>query len=109
MTMPASWPQQELAYSLTRIAAEEMMFDAKHQPGMLADVIRPCTPFGKGNYKHLAKDIAMAESGNARFQTREGGNLFDYVYVGNLVHGHLLLAKAQLFQLTGFGIRTLEE
>jgi sterol-4alpha-carboxylate 3-dehydrogenase (decarboxylating) len=26
----------------------------------------------------------------------DGRNLFDYVYVGNLVHGHVLLAKALL-------------
>jgi sterol-4alpha-carboxylate 3-dehydrogenase (decarboxylating) len=86
-----------------------MVFDAKHQPGMLTGVVRPCTPFEEGNCKHLAKDIAMAESGNARFQTGEGSNLFDYVYVGNLVHGYQLLAKAQLFQLTRLGIRTLGE
>lgn len=90
------YPQQKRAYSLARVAAEELVIAANRQSGMLTGVIRPCTPFGEGDYEHLAKVIAQAESGKAKFQVGDGRNLFDYVYVGNLVHGHVLLAKALL-------------
>jgi sterol-4alpha-carboxylate 3-dehydrogenase (decarboxylating) len=89
------YPLQKHAYSLARVVAEEMVLAANRQRGMLTGVIRPCTPFGEGDYEHLAKVIAVAESGKARFQMGDGRNLFDYAYVGNLVHGHVLLAKAR--------------
>lgn len=66
------------------------------QSRMLTGVIRPCTPFGEGDSEHLANVIAVAESGNARFQMGDRRNLFDYVYMGNLVHGHVLLVNAVL-------------
>jgi sterol-4alpha-carboxylate 3-dehydrogenase (decarboxylating) len=83
------YPQQKRDYSLARLAANR-------QPRMLTGVIRPCTPFGEGDYEHLAKVIVQVESGKARFQVGNGKNLFDYVYVRNLVHGHMLLAEALL-------------
>jgi hypothetical protein len=48
------------------------VLDANRQKGMLTGVIRLCTPDGEGDYEHLSKVIAVAESVKARFQMGKG-------------------------------------
>lgn len=44
----------------------------------------------------MEKLISVAKSGRANMQLGDGKNVYDFVYVGNLAHAHLLAAKALL-------------
>jgi sterol-4alpha-carboxylate 3-dehydrogenase (decarboxylating) len=89
-------PQQRFPYPLSKALAEQAVLSANRKGGMLTVSLRPASAFGEANEEMIDKLIGVARSGRANIQMGDGTNLYDFVYVGNLVSAHLLAAKALL-------------
>lgn len=78
--------------------AEEAVLAANRAPGtkLLTAAIRPAGIIGEGDVQLLPPMINVFMSGKTKFQVGDNTNLFDFTYVGNVVHGHLLAAIALL-------------
>ncbi|MCJ1320750.1 hypothetical protein MMC15_006091 [Xylographa vitiligo] len=90
-------PLQKRAYTLTKAAAEAAVLAANRLAGdasMLTVSLRPATAFGERDTICMGKIVANARAGKARFQMGPGGNLYDFIYAGNLADAHLLAAQA---------------
>ncbi|MCJ1387775.1 hypothetical protein MMC18_000618 [Xylographa bjoerkii] len=90
-------PQQKRVYTLSKAAAESAVLAANRAAGdesMLTTSFRPALVFGERDVHFLAKMIAVARQGRMRFQMGDGTNVFDYIYIGNLVEACILAAKA---------------
>lgn len=99
--------QQKEPYSETKGMAEEMVLEAnnyqhKHQGSyrLLTTIIRPVSIFGPGDPGITTAMCTSAKQGKFRVQMGNGKNKFDFVYVDNLVHGHVLAAAAIQDQAT---------
>ncbi|OKL58409.1 hypothetical protein UA08_06001 [Talaromyces atroroseus] len=88
-------------YSETKGLAEELVLKAnKTNPsGMLTCAVRPAGIMGEKDtllsYKMLEQGY-LGSNLSLRFQLGENNNLFDFTYVGNVAHGHLLAARGLL-------------
>ncbi|KAH6691617.1 3-beta hydroxysteroid dehydrogenase/isomerase [Plectosphaerella plurivora] len=82
-------------YSETKAAAEELVLAANRQPDhrLLTAAIRPAGIFGEGDTMVLHQLIRVYRQGRTGFQIGDGDNLFDFTYVGNVAHAHLLAAR----------------
>lgn len=92
-------PIQKRVYTLTKATAEEEVLSANRKSGnnsMLTVSLRPCTAIGEADTVCLGKMIPRAEEGKMKFQMGNGQNIYDFVYVGNLVDAHILAAQALL-------------
>jgi sterol-4alpha-carboxylate 3-dehydrogenase (decarboxylating) len=90
-------PLQKKVYTLCKATAEEEILAANRSSGdrsMLTVVIRPALTFGERDTICLGKILAVAQQGKSKYQMGAGNNLYDFVYVGNLVDAHVLVAKA---------------
>ena len=90
-------PYQQRVYTLTKATAEEDIIAANRKEGdhsMLTACLRPCTAIGERDTICLGKMIPRAEEGKMKFQMGNGRNIYDFIYVGNLVDGHILAAQA---------------
>ncbi|KAL2047509.1 hypothetical protein ABVK25_011438 [Lepraria finkii] len=90
-------PIQKRVYTLTKATAEEDIIAANRKGGnssMLTVSMRPCTAIGEADTICLGKMIPRAEEGKMKFQMGNGKNIYDFVYVGNLVEAHILSAQA---------------
>jgi sterol-4alpha-carboxylate 3-dehydrogenase (decarboxylating) len=88
--------QQKFPYPLSKALAESFVLNANRKHGILTASIRPAGAFGEADTETMEKFIGVAKSGRANVQIGDGKNVFDFLYVGNLVHAHLLVAKALL-------------
>jgi sterol-4alpha-carboxylate 3-dehydrogenase (decarboxylating) len=89
-------PVQKSAYTLTKAAAEKDILAANRRDGeasLLTCSLRPCTAIGERDTICLGKMLAVAEQGQTRFQMGNGKNVYDFIYVGNLVDAHILTAR----------------
>ncbi|KAM0803751.1 hypothetical protein BDR22DRAFT_837774 [Usnea florida] len=92
-------PAQKRVYTLTKATAEKEILEANRRNGdsdMLTSSIRPCTAIGEADTICLGKMIANAVAGKTRFQMGDGKNVYDFMYVGNLVDAHILVAHRLL-------------
>jgi sterol-4alpha-carboxylate 3-dehydrogenase (decarboxylating) len=89
-------PQQKEYYTHTKAVAEEMVLKANGKDGMLTASIRAALLFGEGDTTSTPQLIENARSGKGKFRVGDGKNLFDWTYVGNTAHAHILAAKALL-------------
>jgi sterol-4alpha-carboxylate 3-dehydrogenase (decarboxylating) len=89
-------PHQKFPYPLSKALAESFVLSANRKHGILTTSIRPAGAFGEADTETMQKLIGNAKSGRANVQIGDGQNVFDFVYIGNLVHAHLLAAKALL-------------
>ncbi|KAK7996684.1 sphingolipid long chain base-responsive protein [Apiospora arundinis] len=93
------YPQQKRVYTLTKAEAEADILTANRSNGdasMLTVSIRPASVFGERDTVTMGKIVANARAGKGKFQMGPGGNLFDFVYISNLVDAHILAAEALL-------------
>ncbi|KAG5984919.1 hypothetical protein E4U55_002501 [Claviceps digitariae] len=117
------WPvirgaQQKEYYSETKAAAEQLVLQAnrltgelddddddnnnekkKHhqqQGGLLTTALRPAGIFGEGDVQTLAGFLKAYRTGKTNIQLGDNTNIFDFTYVGNVAHAHLLAAQALL-------------
>ena len=95
-------PLQKNYYSETKALAEEAVLAHNRQSSkpqsasMLTCAIRPASVFGEGDAQMLPNMLRAYEKGQTRFQLGENENLFDFTYVGNIAHAHILAAEALL-------------
>ena len=90
-------PQQREYYSETKGIAEELVLTANRQKGdMLTTSIRPAGLFGEGDVQLVMNMLRAYHKGQTKFQLGNNHNLFDFTYVGNAAHAHILAAVALL-------------
>ncbi|RDW57654.1 hypothetical protein BP5796_12455 [Coleophoma crateriformis] len=89
-------PDQKFPYPLSKALAEKLVLDANGQHGILTCSIRPAAPFGEADTETVEKLIQNARAGRANTQIGDGRNVYDFLYVGNLAHAHVLAANALL-------------
>ena len=61
---------------------------------MLTIALRPAGIFGEGDMQMIPNMLKAYEKGQTRFQLGDNDNLFDFTYVGNVAHAHILAAVA---------------
>ncbi|KAL9612178.1 MAG: hypothetical protein Q9167_003214 [Letrouitia subvulpina] len=89
-------PQQTEIYSHTKALAEDLVLAANRKHGMLTAAIRPAGIFGEADSQMIPGMMRALEEGKQKFQLGDNKNMFDFTYVQNVVHGHLLAAKRLL-------------
>lgn len=88
-------PQQREYYSETKGIAESLVVAANRQyRDMLTVALRPAGIFGEGDRQMIPNMIRAYEKGQTKFQLGNNTNLFDFTYVGNVAHAHILAAIA---------------
>lgn len=101
-------PDQSEYYSETKAAAEELVIKANNnnnnndddnEPGagkLLTVAIRPAGIIGEGDAMAIPKMVQVYQEGRWNVQVGDNNNIFDFTYVGNVAHAHLLAARALL-------------
>ncbi|KAI3397626.1 hypothetical protein diail_10599 [Diaporthe ilicicola] len=97
------WPvprgkDQTEYYSETKAAAEEIAIKANRANGskLLTTAIRPAGIVGEGDTMALHHIIKAYRTGKTAAQLGDNNNLFDFTYVENVAHGHILALRALL-------------
>ncbi|KAI5450981.1 erg26, C-3 sterol dehydrogenase [Naganishia albida] len=93
-------PQAALdAYNKTKADAERLVINANGQPlegekeaVLQTCALRPAGIFGPYDRQQLAGFKSVIVNGQTKFQIGNNDNLFDWTYVGNVAHAHLLAA-----------------
>lgn len=76
---------------------EIAVLEANRTPsGFLTCAIRPAGIFGEGDIQVVPKMLVPLRAGQHRYQLGDNNNLFDFTYVENVAHGHLLALQALL-------------
>ncbi|KAL7944811.1 3-beta hydroxysteroid dehydrogenase/isomerase family domain-containing protein [Trichoderma barbatum] len=90
--------QQKEYYSETKAAAEELVIKANRQEPskLLTTSIRPAGIFGEGDVQTLAGFLRAYDNNKSHVQLGDNTNIFDFTYVGNVAHAHLLAARLLL-------------
>jgi sterol-4alpha-carboxylate 3-dehydrogenase (decarboxylating) len=79
------------AYNETKAQAEKLVLEANGKGGFLKTcALRPAGIFGEGDRQLLMGLKQVMENGQTKFQIGDNENLFDWTYVGNVAHAHLL-------------------
>ncbi|KHN94489.1 C-3 sterol dehydrogenase/C-4 decarboxylase family protein [Metarhizium album ARSEF 1941] len=91
-------PQQHEYYSETKAAAEQLVLAANRSPPseLLTTALRPAGIFGEGDVQTLPGFIKAYKNNKSHIQLGDNTNIFDFTYVGNVAHAHLLAAHALL-------------
>ncbi|GAA5824472.1 hypothetical protein JCM10212_003545 [Sporobolomyces blumeae] len=88
------FPKEELdPYNVTKAKAERIVLDANGKNGLLTVALRPAGIFGPGDRQALPGVMAVLKSGKTKFQVGSNENLFDWTYVDNVVHAHLIASE----------------
>ncbi|CZS89378.1 related to C-3 sterol dehydrogenase (C-4 decarboxylase) [Rhynchosporium agropyri] len=104
MNADERWPvipaaSQTEYYSTTKAEAEALVLAANRSPTapqLLTCALRPAGIFGEGDVQMLPPIINVYHTNKTGFQLGENKNLFDFTYVVNVAHAHLLSANALL-------------
>ncbi|KAG0647993.1 Sterol-4-alpha-carboxylate 3-decarboxylating [Hyphodiscus hymeniophilus] len=99
--IPAS--AQSEYYSLTKAEAEAFVLAANRSPTcpkLLTCAIRPSGIFGPGDVQQTPGFLNAYYNGQTGFQLGSNDNLFDFTYVTNIAHAHLLAARALIYTST---------
>jgi|TARA_R110002003_G_scaffold114_12_gene9904 sterol-4alpha-carboxylate 3-dehydrogenase (decarboxylating) len=73
------------------------VLEANRKPEtFLTCAIRPAGIIGEGDVQVLPKMVTAYRKGQTKFQVGDNNNLFDFTYVGNIAHGHVLALTALL-------------
>ncbi|KAI9663653.1 MAG: erg26, C-3 sterol dehydrogenase [Bathelium mastoideum] len=85
-------------YSTTKAQAEAHVLASNRQPSstFLTCAIRPAGLFGPRDVQLLPPVLAVHRGGRTHWQIGPNSNLFDFTYVGNAAHAHILAASALL-------------
>ncbi|GAA5895983.1 uncharacterized protein JCM6883_001680 [Sporobolomyces salmoneus] len=88
------FPKEELdPYNVTKAKAERIVLEANGRNGLLTVALRPAGIFGPGDRQALPGVMEVLKSGKTKFQVGSNENLFDWTYVDNVVHAHLIAAE----------------
>lgn len=80
------------AYNESKQKAEEAVIAANGKDGLLTVALRPSGIFGPGDRQVMAGLYKVYEDGKTHFQIGDNNNMFDWTYVENVAHAHLLAA-----------------
>ncbi|WFD33511.1 3beta-hydroxysteroid-4alpha-carboxylate 3-dehydrogenas(decarboxylating) [Malassezia cuniculi] len=80
------------SYNDTKARAEEAVLEANDPDGLQTVALRPAGIFGPGDRQALPGFFGVLESGRTKWQIGDNQNLFDWTYVENVAHAHLLAA-----------------
>ncbi|GAA6019613.1 hypothetical protein JCM10207_006943 [Rhodosporidiobolus poonsookiae] len=80
-------------YNATKARAEEIVLKANGKGGLLTVALRPAGIFGPGDRQAIPGVMEVLKSGKTKFQVGSNENLFDWTYVDNVVHAHLVAAE----------------
>ncbi|KAJ1024720.1 hypothetical protein NDA16_002760 [Ustilago loliicola] len=82
------------AYNDTKAKAEKLVLEANEKEAgkLKAVALRPAGIFGIGDRQALPGFFNVLRTGKTHFQIGDNQNLFDWTYVDNVVHAHLLAA-----------------
>jgi sterol-4alpha-carboxylate 3-dehydrogenase (decarboxylating) len=85
-------------YAETKGLAEEAILAANRSgpSNLLTVAIRPAGIFGEGDVQLLPNMLDLYYTNKTNFQVGDNTNLFDFTYVGNVAHAHLLAAHLLL-------------
>ncbi|KAJ2896627.1 putative Sterol-4-alpha-carboxylate 3-dehydrogenase [Zalerion maritima] len=85
-------------YAETKAAAEELVLKANRQDPykLVTSSIRPAGIIGEGDRQAIYHTVNIYKEGRTGFQIGNNDNLFDFTYVENVAHAHLLAAQALL-------------
>ncbi|KAI1759731.1 3-beta hydroxysteroid dehydrogenase/isomerase family-domain-containing protein [Hypoxylon sp. FL1150] len=85
-------------YSETKAEAEQLVLAANRTEGsdLLTTAIRPSGIFGEGDMQLVHHAVNTYREGKDKVQVGSNENLFDFTYVENVAHAHLLAARALL-------------
>lgn len=85
-------------YSETKAHAEQLVLESNRLEGhrLLTTALRPAGIFGEGDTMVLHQLVRVHRQGRTGWQIGNGDNLFDFTYVGNVAHAHLLAARLLL-------------
>jgi len=73
------------------------VLEANRKPeNFLTCAIRPAGIFGEGDVQLLPKIVGACRKGQSKFQVGPNTNMFDFTYVENVAHGHVLGVLALL-------------
>lgn len=89
-------PQQTEYYSFTKGVAERSVLQSNRRGGMLTAAIRPTSMFGEGDVQQLPNMLKVYYDGKTKVQLGDNSKYFDFVYVGNVAHAHVLAVKKLL-------------
>jgi len=79
------------AYNETKAQAEKLVLESNGKAGFLQTcALRPAGIFGEGDRQLLTGLQQVMKNGQTKFQIGDNENLFDWTYVGNVAHAHLL-------------------
>ncbi|KAF2872578.1 hypothetical protein BDV95DRAFT_628198 [Massariosphaeria phaeospora] len=90
------FPRQPEIYSHTKAIAEKMVLDANKVSAISTCAIRPSGIFGENDRTLTGNLITSAKEGKANIQIGDNSKLFDFTYVENTAHAHLLAARGLL-------------
>lgn len=88
-------PKSGELYAAYKARAEQLVLDSDCQDLRTA-TIRPCAIFGPNDHGPTTRILGLTGSAAARVQFGDGTNLFDWVYVANVAHAHILAASKLL-------------
>ncbi|GAA6036709.1 hypothetical protein JCM8097_003440 [Rhodosporidiobolus ruineniae] len=83
-------------YNITkacRAKAEQIVLKANGKNGLLTVALRPAGIFGPGDRQAVPGCMEVYKSGKSKFQVGSNENLFDWTYVDNVVHAHMIAAE----------------
>lgn len=80
-------------YNITKAKAEAIVLKANDKDKLLTCALRPAGIFGPGDRQAIPGIIQVLKNGQHRIQIGSNKNLFDWTYVDNVVHAHLLAAS----------------
>ncbi|MCJ1360242.1 MAG: erg26, C-3 sterol dehydrogenase [Icmadophila ericetorum] len=82
-------------YSHTKGIADELVQASNRKNGsrMLTATIRPAGIFGEGDVQMLLGLLEVYHDGKHIYQLGDNKSYFDFTYVGNVAHAHILAAK----------------
>ncbi|MCJ1397342.1 erg26, C-3 sterol dehydrogenase [Xylographa trunciseda] len=92
-------PIQREPYSDTKAEAEGLVLAANRgdtNSNMLTCSIRPAAIFGEGDVQMVPAMHVAYLKGQTGFQLGVNDNIYDFTYVGNIAHAHILATQALL-------------
>ncbi|KAK9244016.1 3-beta hydroxysteroid dehydrogenase/isomerase family-domain-containing protein [Lipomyces tetrasporus] len=81
------------AYNETKVLGERIVLAANGMGGGLKTcALRPSGLFGPGDRQLVPGMLAVLKTNGTLFQLGDNNNLFDFTYIGNVAHAHVLAA-----------------
>ncbi|KAK9450105.1 3-beta hydroxysteroid dehydrogenase/isomerase family-domain-containing protein [Limtongia smithiae] len=85
------------AYNETKVLGEEIALEANgKRPGFKTCSLRPSGLFGPGDRQLVPGMLDVLKTNGTLFQLGNNENLFDFTYIGNVAHAHVLAAQKLL-------------